>query len=101
VDEPIRNLLAWEIERTRSYYRQADPGIDLVHPTSRDCLRTARTLYSEILDEIERRDYDVFHGRVGVGLRRRADVGLSGLRGSWRARRDAPAAVPTRPTGSA
>ena len=95
VDEPIRNLLAWEIERARGFYRQADPGIELVHPTSRDCLRTARTLYSEILDEIERCDYDVFGGRVSVGLRRRADVGLHGLRGSWRARRDAP----TTPTG--
>jgi phytoene synthase len=100
VDEPIRNLLAWEVERARSFYRAADPGIDLVHPTSRDCLRTARTLYSEILDEIEQRDYDVFRRRVRVGLRRRADVGLSGLRGSWRARRAAPAAVPTRPTDS-
>jgi phytoene synthase len=103
VDEPIRNLLAWEIERTRGFYRAADPGIELVHPTSRDCLRTARTLYSEILDEIERRDYDVFSGRVSVGLRRRADVGFTGLRGSWRARRPGRAAAPrpgpTTPTG--
>jgi 15-cis-phytoene synthase len=97
VDESIRNLLAAEIERARRLYRAADPGIDLVHPSSRDCLRTARTLYSEILDEIERRDYDVFHGRVVVGLRRRAQVALSGLRGSWTSRR----AGPTTPTGSA
>ena len=41
VDEPIRNLLAWEIERARGLYRRAEPGIDLVHPSSRDCLRTA------------------------------------------------------------
>jgi 15-cis-phytoene synthase len=97
VDESIRNLLAAEIERARRLYRAADPGIDLVHPSSRDCLRTARTLYSEILDEIERRDYDVFHGRVVVGLPRRAQVALSGLRGSWTSRR----AGPTTPTGSA
>jgi phytoene synthase len=96
VDEPIRNLLAWEIERARGLYREADPGIELVHPTSRDCLRTARTLYSSILDEIERRDYDVFSDRVFVGARRRAGVGLTGLRGAWAARR----AVPTTPTGS-
>ncbi|MGH8960763.1 MAG: phytoene/squalene synthase family protein [Jatrophihabitantaceae bacterium] len=88
VDEPIRNLLAWEIERARALYREADDGIELVHATSRDCLRTARTLYSEILDEIERRDYDVFHGRVAVGSRRRVRVGVSGLRNSWRARHD-------------
>ncbi len=87
VDESIRNLLAWEIERARRLYARAAAGIDLVHPTSRDCLRTASTLYAEILDEIERADYDVFSARVQVGLGRRASVGLSGLRGAWSARR--------------
>jgi phytoene synthase len=95
VDEPIRNLLAWEIERTRALYRRAEPGIALVHPTSRDCLRTAFTLYREILNEIERADYDVFSGRVSVGPARRASVGLRGLRGSWSARRGSAAPTPT------
>jgi phytoene synthase len=87
VDESIRNLLAWEIEGTRRLYIKAAPGIELVHPTSRDCLRTAFTLYGEILTEIERADYDVFSGRVQVGLARRASVGLTGLRGALTARR--------------
>ncbi len=97
VDEPIRNLLAWEIERARRLYAKAAPGIDLVHPTSRDCLCTAATLYAGILDEVERNDYDVFTHRVHVGWQRRASAGLQGLRGSWTARRAAPAT----PTGSA
>ncbi len=46
-----------------------------MHPTSRDCLRTALTLYEGILDEIERSDYDVFSHRVSVGLVRRGSVG--------------------------
>jgi len=87
VDEPIRNLLAWEIERARGLYRRAAPGIELVDPTSRSCLRAAATLYGEILGEIEHADYDVFSGRVGVGVARRAAVGLSGLRESIAARR--------------
>ncbi|MDT4921786.1 MAG: 15-cis-phytoene synthase, partial [Pseudonocardiales bacterium] len=87
VDESIRNLLAWEIERARRLYARAAPGIELVHPTSQDCLRTAHTLYSGILDEIERADYDVFSRRVQVGVVRRAAVGFTGLRGSWTARR--------------
>jgi phytoene synthase len=90
VDEPIRNLLAWEIERARKLYRSAEPGIELVHPTSQDCLRTAFTLYSAILDEIERNDYDVFSRRARVGLGRRAAVGLSGLRRAVSARRATP-----------
>ncbi len=96
VDEPIRNLLAWEIERARKLYRSAESGIELVHPTSRDCLRTALTLYGGILDEIEAADYDVFHGRVSVGLRTRGRVGLSGLRRALLARRADPP-TPTSP----
>jgi phytoene synthase len=93
VDEAIRSMLAWEIERTRRLYARARPGIELVHPTSRDCLRTAFTLYGEILDEVEANDYDVFSRRAAV----------SGLRGAWTARRrSAPAPVPpaTVPPGS-
>lgn len=90
VDEPIRNLLAWEIERARGLYRSAETGIDLVHPTSRDCLRTALTLYEGILDQIEANDYDVFSRRVSVGLARRGVVAVSGLRGAVRARRGVP-----------
>ncbi|WP_206745579.1 phytoene/squalene synthase family protein [Jatrophihabitans sp. GAS493] len=76
VDEPIRNLLAHEIARARALYLRAQPGIELLHPSSQDCLRTAYTLYSEILDQIERVDYDVFSSRVAVGLPRRARVAV-------------------------
>ncbi|SDJ14168.1 phytoene synthase [Frankineae bacterium MT45] len=76
VDEPIRNLLAHEIARARTLYLRAEPGIGLLHPSSQDCLRTAFTLYSEILDQIERVDYDVFTSRVAVGLPRRARVAV-------------------------
>ncbi|MGI8679150.1 MAG: phytoene/squalene synthase family protein [Jatrophihabitans sp.] len=92
VDEAIRSLLAWEIERARRLYATAAAGIELVEATSRDCLRTAYTLYAEILDEVERADYDVFTRRAHVGARRRAAVGLNGLRAAVGARR---AAAPT------
>jgi 15-cis-phytoene synthase len=89
VSDPVRSLIAYEIARTREIYRSAKPGIDLVHPSSRACLRTATTLYSAILDEIERADYDVFSRRVSVGPARRVAVAGPGLVTSWvtRARR--------------
>ncbi len=91
VDEPIRNLLAFEIERARALYRSAERGIPLVHATSRDCLRTAASLYEGILDEIERVGYDVFSTRATVPVTRRARVGLTALHGAWSARRGDPA----------
>jgi phytoene synthase len=99
VDEPIRNLLAWEIERARTYYAEAAPGIELVHPTSRDCLRTAWNLYAQILIEIERNDYDVFSRRVRVGPAQRALAGLTGARRAFVVRRGVRRAAPTTPKG--
>jgi phytoene synthase len=83
----IRELLAFEIERTRALYAFAEPGIEMLHPTSRDCLRTAFVLYGGILDAIERSGYDVFHQRASVGLPRRLAVAIPALRRARAARR--------------
>jgi phytoene synthase len=83
----IRELLAFEIERTRALYAFAEPGIEMLHPTSRDCLRTAFVLYSEILDAVERSGYQVFTQRVQVPLTRRLAVALPALRRARATRR--------------
>jgi phytoene synthase len=87
VDGPIRRLLAYEIARTRELYRAAEPGIRLLHPTSRDCIRTALRLYGGILDEVERADYRVLDRRVSVGLPRRVAAAGPGLARAYAARR--------------
>jgi phytoene synthase len=82
--DPIRELIAFELARTRELYAMAKPGIELVHVTSRDCLRTAWTLYGAILDEIEKADYNVFKDRVSVALSRRLGVaGAALLHAVW------------------
>lgn len=85
---PIRRLLQFEIDRTRALYAYAEPGIDMLHPTSRDCMRTAFTLYGGILDGVERADYQVLRGRVRVGMARRLRVAVPGLVRAARARRE-------------
>jgi phytoene synthase len=90
VDGPIRRLLAFEIARCRELFRNAAPGIRLLHPSSQDCIRTAFTLYGGILDEIERADYQVLDRRVSVPMRRRLTVAGSGLLRATRARRATP-----------
>ena len=79
VDGPIRRLLAFEVDRCREIYRAAWPGIRLLHPTSRDCMRIAFRLYGGILDEVERADYQVLDRRVSVSAPRRAAVAGPGL----------------------
>jgi phytoene synthase len=85
----VRRLLRFEIARTRDIYRAAVPGIGLLHPSSRDCIRTAFTLYGEILDAVERADYQVLDCRVGVPLPRRLRVAAPALVNARRARRRA------------
>lgn len=84
---PTRRLLAFEVQRAHELFGRAEPGIRLLHPTSRDCIRTALRLYRGILDEVQRADYCVLDRRVRVGRTRRASVAVPGLVRAWRARR--------------
>jgi phytoene synthase len=88
VTDAIRALLRFEIARTRELYALARPGITLVEPTSRPCLRTAIELYGGILDEVERADYQVLRGRVSVPNTRRAGVALPAYLKAIGARRE-------------
>jgi 15-cis-phytoene synthase len=67
-----RAFLAYEIERNRALYSFADTGIAMLPPRSARCVGTARVLYSQILDEIERNGYDVFSRRARVPTTRKA-----------------------------
>lgn len=88
VGGPVRDLLRFEIDRARRLYAYAEPGIDMLHPTSRDAIRAAHVLYGGILDSVERADYQVLTSRVGVPLSRRAAVALPGLVRARRSRRE-------------
>jgi len=67
----VRELLAFEAERAREHYRAAEPGIEMLIPSSRPCIRAARELYGGILTEIERSGFAVLERRVRVPRRRR------------------------------
>jgi 15-cis-phytoene synthase len=86
----MRELLRFEIARTRATYRAAAPGIGLLHPSSRECISTAFRLYSGILDEVERADYQVLRRRVSVPVRTRLAVAAPALVRARRARRATP-----------
>ena len=70
----VRELVACEVERARGHYRAAEPGIDLLVPSSRPCIRVAFELYGGILDEVERSGFQVLDRRVAVPRRRRLGV---------------------------
>ena len=67
-----RELMAFQIERNRRLYREADDGIPMLPGASRRCVATARVLYARILERIEDADYDVFASRARVPTARKA-----------------------------
>lgn len=89
VTDQVKALLQFEIARTRELYDRARPGIEMLHPTSRDCIRTAFTLYAGILDAVEAADYRVLDRRVSVPMARRLRVAVPALVRARRARRAA------------
>jgi phytoene synthase len=81
VNERVRNLLAFECERARAFYQRA---VDARPREDRRRLVAAeimRAVYFATLRRIERRGYDVFHGRTR--LRRPAQLLIAVRQWLW------------------
>jgi 15-cis-phytoene synthase len=68
----MRRLIAFEIERARAHYHAAQPGLSMLPPRSRRCVRLAHVVYGGILDRVEQAGCDVLAGRAVVPRRQRA-----------------------------
>ncbi|MFF6999651.1 phytoene/squalene synthase family protein [Streptomyces sp. NPDC008313] len=78
-DRRVTAALRAAEDLTRRVYRTAAPGLAMLDPLSRPCVRTAFVLYGAILDAIAADGYRVLHRRAVVPRRRRAVVALDGL----------------------
>jgi phytoene synthase len=72
-NEAFLRMMRFEAARARAYYNESQPLLDLIHPRSRPSLWALVTIYSSLLERIERTNYDVFRRRVR----------LSALEKSW------------------
>lgn len=61
-----KEFMRFQIDRTRKLYREALPGIEYLHPSGRLAVSAAAIFYADILNEIEKQDYDVFSQRASV-----------------------------------
>jgi phytoene synthase len=66
VDERWRQLMQFQIQRTRQFYAKAEKGISYLSADARWPVWAALMLYSQILERIEGNQYDVFHKRAYV-----------------------------------
>ncbi len=65
-DERFRNLMRFEADRARSSYKRAERLFHFLEPNGRPILRAMLDIYGGLLEEIERRNYDVFSERVSL-----------------------------------
>jgi 15-cis-phytoene synthase len=96
----VRALLAFEVQRARAHYAAAAPGIELLAPSSRPCVRVAFDLYGAILDQVERAGYQILGRRVRVPRRQRLGVAgrhLIAARAAARAERRVTITTPGAP----
>lgn len=66
VDDRWRAFMRFQIERNRSIYREALPGIARLHPSGRYAIAAAAELYQAILSDIEAHGGDVFSRRAHI-----------------------------------
>jgi 15-cis-phytoene synthase len=67
-DESFLKIMRFEAARAHSYYDQSATLLDLIHPRSRPSLWALISIYSRLLQRIERGNYDVFTHRVRLPL---------------------------------
>jgi phytoene synthase len=80
IDHAFRDLMRFQIERTRGYYAQAEPGIRWLDRSARLPVLLASALYRQILTRIERNDFDVFSKRAHLTTTAKIGHGLLTMR---------------------
>ena len=63
-DERFVRLMQFEVERARVYFCRGEELSDYLDPAGKPIFRAMLRIYGGLLNEIERRNYDVYSGRV-------------------------------------
>ena len=73
-DDRFRQLMQFEVSRAREYYARAQALFEYLDRPGKPILETMLRIYGGLLDEIERRDYDVFTRRVELSRWRKIRI---------------------------
>jgi phytoene synthase len=65
-DQAFLNLMEFEAQRAREYYRESAPLVEMIDAKSRASLRALIGIYSRLLARIVDSDYDVLARRIRV-----------------------------------
>ena len=82
----VKAALRHQIDRVKRLEERSRPGVEMLHPSSRDCIEAARVLYCGIADQVVAINYEVFKKRAKVPIVRRLTVAFPAWRRAVRAR---------------
>jgi phytoene synthase len=82
-DGAFRELLAYQIERARDYYRRGARLFPYLPRQASACVSVMSGIYSRILDNIESRPGAVFQERIGLGAGQKLALAGRELMRSW------------------
>jgi 15-cis-phytoene synthase len=82
-DPAFRELMRFQVGRAREYYAKGEALDGLLSANGRAVFRVMAGVYRRLLDEIERRDFDVFARRVRVGRLAKARLLLWAWPAKW------------------
>jgi len=82
-DATFRELMRFEVNRTREYYDKSAPLADRLNSSGRAVFLVMSRTYRGLLETIERRDYDVFSRRVRLSKWRKVWLALQALPIRW------------------
>ena len=80
-DERFRALMQFQVSRASDYYARGAELYQYLSPAGRPVLSAMFRIYSSLLREIEKRDYDVFTRRVRVSSPRKLAIAWTSLFG--------------------
>jgi 15-cis-phytoene synthase len=83
----VKAALRHQIDRVRRLEARSRSGVEMLHPSSRDCIEAARVLYCGIAEQVVQIDYEVSKKRARVPIVRRLAVALPAWARAVRARR--------------
>ncbi|MDX2395215.1 phytoene/squalene synthase family protein [Streptomyces sp. DK15] len=87
VTPQMRAVVARQVARARDLLVTAESQEAALHSTSRRAVRAVHVIYGALLDEVERRGFDVFTSRVRLTPRQKAGTATSALVGQFNLRR--------------
>ena len=65
-NDSFRALMAFQVDRARTYYEKSRRLFPLIHAEARACPSVLHATYSGVLDRIEASGYNVFERRIGL-----------------------------------